>query len=32
LTLRVPSFVFIVFQHVFPDQELQEWVEEKDLL
>jgi hypothetical protein len=32
LTLRVPSFVFIVFQQVFPDQELQEWVEEKVLL
>jgi hypothetical protein len=32
LTLRIPSFVFIVFQHVFPDQALQVWVEENVLL
>jgi len=29
--LRVPSLVFIVFQHVFPDQDLQGTVEEKVL-
>jgi hypothetical protein len=30
--VRDPSFVFIVFQHVFPDQDPQGTLEEKVLL